>query len=333
MGFAFRKTVGAIGMASALAASTAFADTLTIAAISETSDTYMLAVGWSNVLKKIKSEHAMTPISGGGTIKLLRGVADGKWDIGFISTPHFSQAVEGKSSFKDDPAELRAKYGKVRALFGITSGMGLYVVRADSGIRTMADLKGRVVSHGQPGGGGARITPLLLKHHGLAADDYRPVFLTDQAALDEMRNGKVHVATVWGGVPQPSVLSFSRSFPVRFLSLDPQAFEAFRKEMPGGNHFVLRSFEASELKKAYGTGIEQEGRVSFFTFPMQVVVRPDMPDAVVYGVVKAFWQNVADVKAVGAALSNIDHANALEALSAEIHPGAARFYREQGWMK
>jgi TRAP transporter TAXI family solute receptor len=310
------------------------AESLTAAAISETSDTYMLAVGWSAALKKAGAGASITPISGGGTVKLLRGVADGKWDIGFISTPHYEQALQGKGNFEQDPAELREKYKNIRSLFGITSGMGYYVVRADSGIRTIADLKGRVVSVGQPGGGGSKITPILFKHHGAdAAKDYKSVFLNDQAALDEMRNGKVDVAAVWGGVPQPAILNFSRQFPVHFLSLDPAAFAEFRKEMPGGGNFVLRGFDAAELKKAYGDGLKQEGKVSFFTFPMQVIVRSEMPEATAYGIVKAFWENLGEVKAVGAALSSLSRDDALESLSAQLHPGAVRYYRERGWMK
>ncbi|UCE30897.1 MAG: TAXI family TRAP transporter solute-binding subunit [Burkholderiales bacterium] len=309
------------------------ADALTVAAISETSDTYMLAVGWSAALRSAGLSHAITPISGGGTIKLLRGVAQGKWDIGFVSTPHYTDALKARRNFKDDPPELLERYKSVRALFGITSGMGHYVARADTGIRTIADLKGHVVSVGQPGGGGSKITPALFKHHGAEAEkDYRVVFLKDQAALDEMRNGKVDVAAVWGGVPQPAILNFSRQFPIRLLSLDPVSFDAFRKDFPGGSNFVLRAFDAAELKKVYGDALDQEGMVYFFTFPMQVVARADMPEQTAYEIVKAFWEHLDEVKAVGAALSSLSSKDAVESLSAQLHPGAQRYYRERGWL-
>ena len=55
--------------------------TLTMAAMGKTSDTYMVAMGWSNVLNKIKSNIAITPLEGGGVVMLARGMAQGKWDI------------------------------------------------------------------------------------------------------------------------------------------------------------------------------------------------------------------------------------------------------------
>lgn len=334
----FRR-VGRRGLAAALMLGTTFAaapagaQTLTAAAISETSDTYMLAVGWSNVLRRTGAGPAITPIGGGGTVRLLRGVATGQWNIGFISTPHYTQALAGRGNFERDPAQLREAYARVRSLFGITSGMGYYVVRADSGIRTIADLRGRTVSVGQPGGGGSRITPILFRHHGAEAQrDYSVVYLTDEAALDEMRNNRVHAAAVWGGVPQSLIYNFSRQFPVRFLSLTPEGFAAFQREMPGGETFVLRTFSAEALRQEYGPGLAQEGDVSFFTFPMQVIVRDDMPEALAYTIVRAFWENLDEVKTVGAALSNLDPRQGLEGLSARLHPGAERYYRERGWL-
>lgn len=316
-----------------LSSSLVDAQTLTAAAISETSDTYMLAVGWSNVLRATGAGPEITPLSGGGTVRLIRGVATGQWDIGFISAPHYSQALAGRGNFEQDPPELRAAYESVRALFGITSGMGHYVVRADSGIETIADLRGRTVSVGQPGGGGSRITPILFRHHGAEAEtDYNVVYLTDEAALDEMRNNRVDAAAVWGGVPQPLIYNFSRQFPVRFLSLTPEGFEAFQQEMPGGDTFVLRTFTADALRQEYGDALVQEGDVSFFTFPMQVIVRAEMPEEIAYTIVRTFWENLDDVKRIGAALSNLDPLEGLEGLSAELHPGAARYYRERGWL-
>lgn len=76
----------ALGMSLLVAPAPADAQTLTAAAISETSDTYMLAVGWSNVLRSADAGPEITPLSGGGTVRLLRGVASGEWDIGFMST-------------------------------------------------------------------------------------------------------------------------------------------------------------------------------------------------------------------------------------------------------
>jgi len=307
--------------------------TLTMAAMGKTTDTYMVAVGWSNVLNKAGSDIAITPLEGGGVVMLARGMAQGKWDISFISTPHYLNAVDGKGQFEKDPADLREKYKDFRSLFGVTSGMGMYVVRADSGIKEIIDLKGKKAAIGRPGGGGAKLTPLFFSAHGLTDKDYKAEFLDPGPALDEMRNNRLDCAAVWGGIPQAALFNFSRQFPIHFLSLKKDAFEKFRTMVPRGEHYVLRTYSAEDLKKGYGKGIEQEGEVNFWTFQMQVVVRKDMPDATAYAIVKAFWDHLDEVKATGVALANLNKDDGLESLSAQLHPGAVTFYKEKGWLK
>lgn len=307
--------------------------TLTMAAMGKTSDTYMIAVGWSNVLNKVKSDIAITPLEGGGVVMLARGMAQSKWDISFISTPHYLQALDGKSRFKKDPPKLREKYKDFRSLFGVTSGMGMYVVRADSGIEKIIDLKGKKVAIGRPGGGGAKLTPLFFKAHGLAPEDYKAEFLKPGPALDEMRNNRLDCAAVWGGIPQAALFNFSRQFPIHFLSFEKDAMTKFRTMVSHGEHFVLRTYTADDLEKGYNKGIQQKGEVNFWTFPMQVIVRKEMPVEVAYKIVKTFWENLDDIKSTGAALANLNKDDSLESLSAQLHPGAVKYFKEKGWIK
>lgn len=334
-GIAWRGIVLAAMIAASVGAPALVAagQTLTAAAISTGSDTYMLAVGWSTALKKTGADVALTPLEGGGTAKLLRGVASGEWSIGFLSSPHYLSALEGKDIFEKDPPDLIAKYKTIRSLFGMTSGTGQMVVRADSGIKRMADLKGKKVAIGQPGGGGAKITPALLRAHGLEDKDYQPQFLREGPALDEMRNGRLDATVAWGGIPQANVYNVSRQFPVRFLSIERPAFEKFKQSLPHGAHFLLRTYSLDSLTKAYGAGLQQDGDVSAWTFQMQVITRADVPEATAYTIVKTFWEHLADVKAVGVALADLNKDDALEDLTAPLHPGAARYYKEKGWIK
>lgn len=307
--------------------------TLTMAAMGAATDTYMVAVGWSNVLNKINSEIAITPLEGGGVVMLARGMAQGKWDISFISTPHYINALAGKGDFEKDPEDLREKYKDFRALFGVTSGMGMYVVRADSGIKKIIDLKGKKVAIGRPGGGGAKLTPIIFKAHGLEANDYQAEFLDPEPALDEMRNNRLDCAAVWGGVPQASLFNFSRQFPIYLLSFQKDAFQRFQGLVPQGSNYALRTYTSEDLKKGYGTGLVQEGEVNFWTFPMQVIVRKDMPEEIAYKIVKAFWENLENIKATGLALASLNKDDALESLSSQFHPGAVKYFKEKGWMK
>lgn len=328
------RVVGICALALLLAVPAIAETQLTIGAIGKTSDTYMLAVGWSNVLKSGGSDVALTPLEGGGTVKLLRGLVTNKWDIGFIGSPHYENALEGTLKFKDDPAKLRELYKDVRVLFGITSGMGQYVTRADSGITSIQELKGKKISIGRPGGMAGTVTQKLFDAEGVSLQkkEFSAQYLDYASALDEMRNKRLDATLLWGGMPQTAAYNFSRQIPVRFLPIDEQAFEAFKKEMPQGKYYVLREFSPEELKAVYGEGVDQDAPASFWTFQMMTIVRADMPEDVAYEITRQFWENLDTIKETGAALKKLNPSDALEALSGEIHPGALKYYKEQGWL-
>jgi hypothetical protein len=331
-----RKFLLAIVLAAMLTpAGVALADQdLTLGAIGTTSDTYIMAVAWSSIMKKSDSGVSITPLEGGGTVKLLRGVATGKYDIGFIGSPHYINALEGTLKFKKDPAELREKYKDVRALFGITSGMGQYVTRADSDVHAIKDVKGKKVAIGRPGGMAGTVTKTLFETYGLDPEnDYSPEYLKYDAALDELRNNRLSVAFLWGGIPHSAAYNFSRQIPIRFLPIDDENYEKFKENMPEGQWYVLREFEPEDLKKAYGEkAIKQDRPSNCWTFQMQVVVHKDMSEDTAYAIVKNFWENIGEVHSASVALSKLNREQGLESLSADLHPGAAKYYKEKGWI-
>ncbi|MBQ3760113.1 MAG: TAXI family TRAP transporter solute-binding subunit [Synergistaceae bacterium] len=319
-----------------LSASSALAGTqLTAGAIGTTSDTYMLVMGWANALKQAGSSVTLTPLEAGGTVKLLRGLITNKWDIGFIASPHYANALAGELNFEKDPPSLRERYKKVRTLFGILSGMGMYVVRGDSDIITIPDLKGKKLAIGAPGGMAGLVTRRLFKAYGLDADknDYSAQYLEYGSALDEMRSNLLDGTILWGGIPQSGAFNFTRQIPLRFLPIDADKFEAFRKDMPQGQYYMLKEFSPELLKSVYGEkNIIQDKPANMWTFQMMVVVRDDMPDDVAYEITKQFWENLDFVKSTAASLQSIDPKEALTVLSAEFHPGAVKYYKEKGWL-
>lgn len=332
-----KKTIlTALFAALCLCSVSAHAETnLTVGAIGSTSDTYMIAMGWANALKKVNSDIVLTPLEGGGTIKLMRGLVSNKWDIGFIGSPHMANALNGELQFTKDPKKLREQYTHVRALFGVASGMAQYVVRGDSDVKSLADLKGRKFAIGTPGGMAGLVTRTLMEEYGLSADkkDYLPQYIDYGAAMDEMRSNLLDCSLVWGNLLHTAVFNFSRQIPVRLLPIDKAAFESFRKKMPQGQYYVLNEYTPEQIKSIYGeNAVVQDGPSNAWTFQMMIIVRDDMPDDVAYELTKVFWENLDTVKETGAALDIIEEKDALKALSIDIHPGAARYYKEKGMM-
>lgn len=302
-----------------------------MATVSLTSEDFQLAMAWSDVLAQQNTGLRITPVAT-GTVKGLRNMAQGRADLSLIGAPHYLDAVNRDGSFKEDPPEMVAAYRKLRVLFAIDTGMGQYVVRADSPIRTLADLKGRRVSIGRPGGNAGRVSVSLFKVHGNDAErgELQTEYLDYGPSLDRLGNGQIDATLVWGGIPQSGIDQASRSSALRFVSPDPASLGALQATISNGAHYLYRTIPAARVKEAYGGRVQSDGDVVFWTFPFMVMVHADMPEQTAYTLCRGFWSNVEKVRASSAALALIDLSNATSGLSAELHPGARRCLTELG---
>lgn len=314
---------------------TAVAKELVIGTIGLTGDTYQLAIAWSNLMLKKGGDLRLTPVEGGGTNKMMRSVATGRMDIGFIGAPHYRDATGKVGAFKEEPNEMVAKYKDMRMLFAIQTGGAQYVTRVDSNIRAIPDFKDKKVAIGAPGGNMGRVSTVLFKLYGLdaAKGDIKAQYLEYGAALEAMGNGQLDVVAVWGGLPQAGVYNASRANKLRFVSPERAKLPSLQKAVTNGEFYVFREIAPEEIKAAYGTAMVADESARFWTFPMMVVVNKEMPTDTAYTLVKVFWEQLSEVKASSNALSLLDPKIALENVSAGVHPGAVRYFTEQGLLK
>ena len=308
-----------------------------LAGITMTSDTYQLGVAWSNMVKKYLPGVNLTVLAKGGTSKLLRGVVNKQWEIGYIGSPHMECAKKGILIFKKEKDVSKKKYFDPTAvLFSITSGWCNYVTRADSGIKALADLKGKKVHLGNPGGFGGIMTKGVLKGHGLDIDkgDYQGMYLKTSQAMDQLRDkAGLDDALVWGGIPQPLISNLSMKVPLRMLGMTKQGFAKFRKDFVVGPYTLTKTLTVKQLKDAYGGRVVNTEPVLFWSVPLMLAVRKDMDPDLAYKLVKVFWGHLDEVKKISKQLAGLDLKESLENLSSPIHPGALKYYKEIGVIK
>ncbi|GAB5470546.1 MAG: TAXI family TRAP transporter solute-binding subunit [Rhodospirillales bacterium] len=315
-------------------ASVGQADEVIFSAVGPTTQDYQMGVIWSNLLREAESDSSLTVVDN-GSVKGLRQVAAGQADIVAIGAPHFKDATQKAGKFAEDPDDLVEAYQDMAALFAITTSAAQYVVVSDSDIQRLEDFAGNSLAIGRPGGNAGRVTTALFKVHGidLEAGDADGQYLKYQPALEEMGNGTMEGTLVWGGIPQAGIDNASRQMKLRFVSPDPAKLEDFRKSITNGDYYVFQKVPAATLAEAYDGRVEVAGDHAYFwTFPFMMVVRQDMDEETAYQLTKTFWDNIATVNAASPALSLIAMENALDGLSAPLHPGAERYYRERGVM-
>lgn len=325
------KSILVAGVIATAAVSSARADEVIFSAVGPTTQDYQMAVAWSNLLAEAKSKNKMTVVDN-GSVKGLRQVAKGQADIVAIGSPHFKDATLKEGQFKEDPQDLVDAYKNMSALFAITTSAAQYIALADRHIDSIEDFKGKALAIGRPGGNAGRVTTALFKAHGIdiTAGDTEGRYLKYAPALDQMANGTLDATLVWGGVPHAAIDNASRQMKLSFVSPDPSKLDAFRKNITNGEYYVFQKVPKATLEAAYGGRVAAHEFEYFWTFPFMMVVRNDMPDDMAYDLVKTFWNNIAKINGMSPALSLITKEGALEALSAKVHPGAARYYNEVG---
>lgn len=316
----------ALGAALGTAGLSAQAQDIVFSGVSPTSDDYQLGVVWSGIAREAGMD--MTVVEN-GTVAGMRKAAQGEVDMVGVGAPHYLDALGGTGRYTEDPEYLREGYRDMKAVLALPVGMAQYVARTDAGVESFRDFAGKTVGTGRPGGNAGKVTATLFEIHGIDGEvdgqaiQYGP-------ALEQMAAGTMDATLVWGSIPTAVIDNASRQMDLRFVSPDPETLEAFRETISNGEYYVYKRVPAASIEEAYEGRVEAESDAYFWTFPYQIMVRGEIDEETVYQLTKALWENIETVNDASAGLSLVTLDDALTAISADLHPGAARYYREIG---
>jgi len=195
------------------------------------------------------------------------------------------------------------------------------VVRADSDIKSVADLRGKSVSIGEEGSGTLVEAREILGAYGLKEADVKPLYMKPGPAADRLAEGEIDAFFIVGGSPVAAVSDAAARIPIRLVSFDDQPAEHLREKLPFFTETVIDEgvYDGVGATRTLGVGA-------------QWVVRSDVPEELVYGITRALWHAstrrlLDNGHAKGA---SIQLSNAVNGLAVPLHPGAARYYREIG---
>jgi TRAP transporter TAXI family solute receptor len=252
-----------------------------------------------------------------GSIGNLRLINKGEIESGFAQADLAGWAYNG--------ARLFAAGGKLRELRAIGSlfpAIAHLVVRADSPIRSLADLKGKTVAVGEAGSGSAADAEVLFEAAGLGDGDLVQKYLRPGPAATELKDGAIDAVFIVGGYPVPAIRDLALSTPVRLIPIEGGVVEKLKTD--------FAYYRVTAIPAGAYSGVDTPTPSIGFSALWVVNSRVD-PD-LVYAITKSLW-NPATAKLLSAAEpigSQIRLEDALDGLSVPLHPGAARFYREVG---
>jgi uncharacterized protein len=240
-------------------------------------------------------------------------VANGDSDIAFSLADSAVDAVRGQKTF-DEALPLRA-------LGTLYPNITQVVVMADSDVETIEDLRDKTVSVGSPGSGTEVIALRLLEAAHLDPDeDITRRGLGVGESVQALRDGSIDAFFWSGGVPTGAVTDLATTDDIRLLDI-----EQYRDFLLSDYSFAYESATVEDDEYAGVEGVRTIG------VPNVLMVHEDMSEELAYEIPKALYEGKNRLATVVPAAESLDPDEGREVVDPiELHPGAQRYYREQG---
>jgi TRAP transporter TAXI family solute receptor len=278
---------------------------------------YIIGGGMGKIIEKYVSGVKVSVESTAASTENCRLVASKNVKFAIVMPDSAYFAYNGGREFGDK------KYPSIRGVMaGHTSTMH-FVVRSKSGIKSLADLKGKKVALAAPGSPSAFIAEAALEAYGLTKKDYKPTLLTYAEQADALRDDTIDMACIFAGVPASAALDVSTTHDVTFLGVGKEEMKKVTQKHP---------YWTAGLIKA-GTYKGQTADVPTFNSPAMLITSDDVEADVVYAVAKAIMDHTPELKAIHPQGAEWDLADAAEGVAIPFHPGAAKYLTEKGIIK
>ncbi len=248
--------------------------------------------------------------STGASVANINMLKDKQVELAIVQNDITYYAVNGTEMFKDS--------GKVENLFGIASlypETCQFIVREDSGIKSITDLKGRRVAVGAAGSGAEANARQILESYGLTYDDVEEQFLSFADGSYALKDNTVDAAFVTAGYPTASVQDIASQNKIRILPVGDEQIKKLNEKYP----FYTKTTVPASTYQGFDEDVQT---VSV----MAILVANDKIDAALgEKLTKAVFDNLDKIAAAHSAAKSINKATALEGLDfIKMNEGAVK---------
>jgi TRAP transporter TAXI family solute receptor len=258
--------------------------------------------------------------STGASVFNVDAIRAGELDIGIAQSDVQWNAVKGTGPFKEAGA-----YGDLRALFSLHPEPVTVVASKSLRANSIPDLKGKRFNIGNPGSGTRAAFEELLQALGMKLSDFS---LASELKADEhgaaLCDGKIDAFLFAAGHPSANIQSPTAECGARLVPLTGPAVDKLVSSTPYYGKATIPG----------GTYPNNPQATNTYGVLATVVASAKMPAGAAYTVVKQVFDNLEEFKKLHPALANLKAENMTrDGLSAPLHDGAARYFRERGWVK
>ena len=273
------------------------------------------------LMNKERAKHGIrcSVESTGGSVYNVNTIKGGELDFGVAQSDVQYNAVKGLAQFKDGGA-----HADLRAVFSVYPEPLTVLARKEAGVTKFEDFKGKRFNVGNPGSGTRDTIATLMVAMGMKTSDFS---LTSELKPDEhgaaLCDNKIDGFGYVVGSPAANIQDPTTTCGAKLVSIAGPAVDKLVKEYP---YFATATIPGG-MYPGNPDATKTFGVVASFVSSAKV------PDDVVYAMVSAVFDNFDEFKKLHPAFANLDPKDMVKrGMSAPLHPGAVKYYKEKGWM-
>ena len=278
---------------------------------------YPLGVAMSRLIGQAIPDARVSVQATKASAENLNLLQQGRGELAFTLGDALSDAWKGEKE-----AGFATPLKKLRTVGGIYNNYIQIVASADSGIKTLADLKGKRISVGAPKSGTELNARAVLKAAGLTYNDFAKVeYLPFGESVELMKNRQLDVTLQSAGLGVSSLRDLATSQKIVVVPIPADVVKKIGDAAYQPAMIPANTYEG------------QDHDVPAVAIQNFLVTRADLPADVVYKMTKAVFENKDALVAAHTAAKGIDKMNAVKSLPVPLHPGAEKYFKEIGALK
>lgn len=250
-----------------------------------------------------------------GSVYNVNTINLGELDFGIAQSDIVYQAINAKGVFKNNPIK------KLKSVMAIYPELLTLVTRKDSNINKLEDIKGKRINLGNPGSGNEATTMLLLESNNIKKSDLLLAATYKASEMpDALRDKKIDGYFYMVGHPTANIKDAANSVDINIVELDTKYTDLLISKYP----YFTKSNIAANLYR------NQKNQIQTIGVKALLIVNEDIDKNTVYLLTKAILENFEEFKKIHPAYSKLTKESLLEGLSAPLHEGAIKYYKEIG---
>jgi len=272
-----------------------------------------LSTIWNDVIEDVQASVQAT----GGSVNNLDLLADEEVEVSYLAGSVGKQAYDNEGVFEDRPAD---RYKGLRSIATVYPNPQWFIAMEWAPeIESIRDLQGKRVSVGMLGSQGEAWWQMTMEHLGWTYDDISAEYTVHEAAIDQVRNRQID-AIVWPDAPgSASIQQVMDTGFARILDVDEEIIEYFDEQ---GLDFPYT------VPAEFAPGVDRS--VDTFAAPITFATHENMGEDLIYELTKAMFENKDRLVQVHPLANLMTLEDALSGLPFPLHPGAERYYEEEG---